>query len=53
MCGNTDGQARVICHDYRELIKSKRLKSKEDIMCAPKPIIKKKLIPDIDSTRAR
>jgi hypothetical protein len=50
MYGNTDGQARVICHDHRELIKSKRLKSKKDIICAPKPIIKKKkLIPDKDT----
>jgi hypothetical protein len=49
MCGKTDGQARVICHDYRELIKSKRLRSKKDIMCAPKPIIKKKLVPDKDT----
>jgi hypothetical protein len=48
MCGKIDGQARVICHDYRELIKSKRLKSKKDIMYAPKPITKKKLVPDKD-----
>jgi hypothetical protein len=50
MCGKKDGQARAICHDYRELIKSKRLRrSKKDIMCAPKPIIKKKLVPDKDN----
>ena len=46
MYGKTDGQARVICHDYRDLIKSGRLKRVKDVMRAPKPIIKKKLVPD-------
>jgi hypothetical protein len=46
MYGKNDGQARVICHDYRDLIKSGRLKRVKDVMRAPKPIVKKKLVPD-------
>jgi hypothetical protein len=46
MYGKVDGKARVICRDYRDLLKEGRLKRYEDIMRAPKPIIKKKLIPD-------
>ena len=46
MYGKTDGKARVLCHDYRDLLKSGRLKDIKHVLRAPKPIIKKKLIPD-------